>query len=48
MIIMLVVCLVLAPMSIKAGGGLNAVKIGMSGITGEYGSLFGLKGKEVF
>ena len=48
MIIMLVVCFVLAPMSIKAGGGLNAVKIGMSGITGEYGSLFSLKGKEVF
>lgn len=48
MIIMLVVCLVLVPMSIEAGGGLNAVKIGMSGITGEYGNLLSLKGKEVF
>ena len=48
MIIMLLVCLVLVPMSIKVGGGLNTVKIGMNGITGEYGNLLSLKGKEVF
>ena len=48
MIIMLLVALVLIPIGIHATGGLEPLKIGLAGISGEYGSLFSIKGKEVF
>jgi len=46
MLFMLAACILFVPWALKLNGGWSAVKL--SGITGEYGSLFGQKGLEVF
>ncbi|MCD8150580.1 MAG: hypothetical protein LUE92_13690 [Clostridiales bacterium] len=46
MIFLLLACAVFVPWALKLNGGLSAVKL--TGISGEYGSLFSEKGLEVF
>lgn len=47
MIFMLVACAVFVPMALNSGDGVQNLLRGMSGVSGEYGSLFDGKGIEV-